>query len=494
MGGGNGRRAIWLIVVVAFLLSTMAIFFSSLPILNGLTIARQEQELSLVVDLPATSTDHSMDLVKIEPLGISKGNNRRNNETGLSIDPKPHPHAGARDANGNWGYVANVHLVRQWVESEYQHQRHQRQGLSPGKNNDKHPPPSFLLFRDDGEFQAACNAKPREGKERKAGWRLLTQKVQVNGPDPTPLESDTQRNVSKSFNIPPLRYSNRRSNGGISRHPRILCAVYTYEKRHAMLSAVGETWGWKCDGFFAASTQTVDISSSSPHLNRTGLGAIDLPHLGLEQYQNMWQKTRSILAYMHDHYLNDFDFFFLSGDDTYVIVENLRRALAALGEAALEWPLYYGQWIPDGTQGNYFCGGGPGYVLNRKTLEILVKNVLPTCLSTLETSAEDRTLGWCLRTVGIVGNHSVDATFAQRFHGMDPHDTCTMKGDSGFFGKVYNFWGQHYGFKTGFNLTSSQSVSFHLLKTARHLKRIHSILYKSCPPNTTIGALLGRPT
>jgi glycoprotein-N-acetylgalactosamine 3-beta-galactosyltransferase len=290
-----------------------------------------------------------------------------------------------------------------------------------------------------------------------------------------------------------------------------------------MTSAIAETWGWKCDGFFAASTQTIlppppshnNNSSSSSRSTSTGtfdltqpiagLGSVDLPHLGPEQYNNMWQKTRSILAYMHDYYLNEFDFFFLSGDDTYVIVENLQRTLQSLGPAAWEYPLYLGHWIPfrpDSINNNnhnqnnmsslsYFVGGGPGYVLNRKSLELLVQTALPTCHPTRLTSSEDRILGECFRSIGIMGNHSVDATMAQRFHGMDPHDTCTMKGESGFFGNLYRFWGSLYGFRTGFNLTSSQSVSFHRLTTAKHLKRIHAILYKSCPPNTTLGSILG---
>lgn len=388
-----------------------------------------------------------------------------------------HLHKGVLDSNGTV-YVANVHLVRKFIISKYQHETKWNSLDGQGKDTQL-PPSSYLLFRNENEFHAACMAQPREGKERKAGWRLLTKKVQVDGPDPIPLQGEVPVN-------PRLRASTWQDQD--TGHPgeRILCAIYTYEKRHASVSAIGDTWGWRCDGFFAASTKTVD----NPVSNDEGLGAVDLPHKGPEKYENMWQKTRSILSYMHDYYLDDFDFFFLSGDDTFVIVENMRRMIRSLGTPAYKDPLYLGQWIPDGKAGRYYCGGGPGYLLNRKSLVLLVGTILPQCHVDTESPAEDRMLGDCFRRFGILGNHSVDAANAQRFHGMDPHDTCKMTGDSGFFGRVYRFWGEHYGFKTGFNLTSSQSVSFHMLKTPKHLKRIHAILYNSCPPNTTVSKAL----
>ena len=137
-------------------------------------------------------------------------------------------------------------------------------------------------------------------------------------------------------------------------------------------------------------------------------------------------KTRSIWGYIHDNYLDEFDFFYLSGDDTHVLVENLRYLLdSELGAAAHEYPLYLGQWVPDvydhDATDPYFCGGGPGYVLNRKALRLLVRDLLPTCEPQLQISAEDRILGSCFRSAGIVGNNSVDETGAQRFHGMDPN-------------------------------------------------------------------------
>jgi len=93
--------------------------------------------------------------------------------------------------------------------------------------------------------------------------------------------------------------------------------VYTSQVSHSSkLNAIVNTWARECDGFFAASNFTEPC-----------LGATNLMHNGAETYGNMWQKVRSIWAYVHAHFIDDYDFFHICGDDTYVVVENLRRYL-----------------------------------------------------------------------------------------------------------------------------------------------------------------------
>ena len=56
---------------------------------------------------------------------------------------------------------------------------------------------------------------------------------------------------------------------------------------------------------------------------------LDILHVGGEEsYQNnMWQKARSIWAYISDHYLDDYDWFHLGGDDLFFYYQ---QELAAL--------------------------------------------------------------------------------------------------------------------------------------------------------------------
>ena len=391
----------------------------------------------------------------------NKKRTRRIQPTTNENPPRPHPHAGARFANGSWGYVADVNLVRRWMSQRY----------SNSSDSSGASPPSFYLPLEKAMEKLVCRTPIGQGIEKRTGWNMLTQKVVVDYPQ----------------NPPSLNKN------------KLLCAIYTNgedKHRRAMVKAIAETWGWRCDGFFAASIETVDDTMTDESRTSVGIGQVDLPHEGLEEYENLWQKIRSIFAYMYDHYLGDFDFFFLGGDDVHVIVENLR---GLLNTTNTKEPLYLGHWIPcssNNTNTNqkecYFCGGGAGYVLNRLSLRILVEDLFPTCFPHLLKGADDVVLGDCFRTVGIMASNSVDAVGAQRFHGMLPHEIAryqpTQNNKGGFYKHVLEFWGEHFGgYMEGLDLVSRHSVSFHGFKRPPDLRRHHAMLYESCPKGTVLG-------
>ena len=129
-----------------------------------------------------------------------------------------------------------------------------------------------------------CEHRPGQGLEEDGGFKLLTEKVRLA---PVPRDS-----------------------------PRILCLMYTHPPMHALARTAALTWGWQCDGFLAFSTENVPA-----------LGIVALSHPGPESYGNMWQKVRSIWRFVHERYAQDYDYFHLCGDDTYVVVNNLRHFL-----------------------------------------------------------------------------------------------------------------------------------------------------------------------
>ena len=54
----------------------------------------------------------------------------------------------------------------------------------------------------------------------------------------------------------------------------------------------------------------------------------------MEKYENIWQKVRSTWAYIHDIYLvgpykGQFDWFYIGGDDVFLVTENLKNYLAS---------------------------------------------------------------------------------------------------------------------------------------------------------------------
>jgi hypothetical protein len=170
----------------------------------------------------------------------------------------------------------------------------------------------------------------------------------------------------------------------------IFCAVYTYPGHNDLTDAIRMTWGQRCDGFLASSTET----------NRSG-GTVNIPHYGEHQgrYEGIWQKVRSMISYFYDNFIDSYDYFFLSGDDTFLIVENLKKFLTGSNFSADEKPLYLGNWVhPTWLQNQfgsdfYYNGGGSGYVLNRCTIRALVETVFPICHKTTDKSAEDLYMG-----------------------------------------------------------------------------------------------------
>ena len=368
---------------------------------------------------------------------------------GSSESPRDHPHAGARFPDGRWGYIVDATAVR---KNMFLKSRADGVVLSQ----------SYLPLTPE-EMNSVCDTPPGSGFEG-PGWDILASRIQL----------DQQSNRSAA-SVPPF----------VSKG-RIMCVVYTHAGAYKRLVGIRDTWAWRCDGFFAASTVTVMDPRDSLHF-----GSVDLPHEGPEEYRNMWQKTRSILGYLHDNFMEDYDYFYMSGDDTLLIVENLRRYLGRLeseqGYGNTSKPLYVGH--PMFAPGNklMFAGGGSGYLINRVALRMIVQE-LHLCLVHAHRAAEDRFLGKCMEGAGIPLVPAIDASGRGLFHGLDPGGIARDSGrrqDMDFFKSK-----QGGNYRYGADSVSSRSVSLHLLKTTERMKRMHAILFRSCPTGTAVGDAL----
>jgi len=239
------------------------------------------------------------------------------------------------------------------------------------------------------------------------------------------------------------------------RRSRILCMVYTVDlpEPRERLRAIVDTWGRDCDGFWAASNAT-------DH----DLGAIDLPHAGPEEYGNIWQKVRTMWTYAYDHYLEEFDFFHICGDDAYAVVENLRSFLDGPDVLRLEeghldevsrkpkfflkarkWlpakprrgespgsndaasddrrgarPLFFGLPYPRRIVGvsdqNFLVpAGGPGYTLNRAALELFGRKGADDWWADRKDPKEDFAMGSFFASEGVFLSHVLDRAGGWRF-------------------------------------------------------------------------------
>jgi Fringe-like len=426
------------------------------------------------------------------------------------LQPAEHPHAGARYPNGTFGYVADVTASRRRIAQRYRMD-------SNGSSISSRIPSDYMPFSSQAQLSQVCGALPMEGRERR-GWQIL-KRVNVHTKQHGNMDSISLPLASREK----VASVGATGSGATAEIPqrRILCAVYTHEKNHDRIDGITDTWGWRCDGFFAASTKTVLPSSQEP-----GAGAaIDLPHLGPEEYGNMGQKTKSIVAYMYDNFL-DYDYFYLAGDDTHLIVENLRRYISVVESDILanltgedpstkalpsELPLYMGMRIYHGKV--EFHHGGSGYVLNREALRRVVSVGFDPksdkrCDLLAQTSAEDRFMGRCIRRLGIRPVDSSDSVGRQRFHAMHPEfverfpgvdrDANVVIGTKKradrtdyWWQAVYEYWAKNNkspGWKTGVDLVSPESISFHHMRGINAMKRHHALLYPtSCPIGSPLG-------
>jgi glycoprotein-N-acetylgalactosamine 3-beta-galactosyltransferase len=211
----------------------------------------------------------------------------------------------------------------------------------------------------------------------------------------------------------------------------------------------------------------------------------------------MWQKTRSILAFIHDNYIDQYDYFHVAGDDTYVIDENLRNYLHLLEamEGGRETrPLYVGGWIhfpkrvPSLGWEPPYNSGGPGYILNRLTLQQFVKRALPTCRREKDVfSGEDMNVARCLFQLDIFPIDTADAAHRQRFSDRSPQEIAEfVPTPDDIYQQTYEYWAKDHGWRVGMDLVSTQTVAFHHLTNATSMKRHHAIIYNSCPVGTIL--------
>jgi hypothetical protein len=375
------------------------------------------------------------------------------------------------------GYIADPKALKRHLQS-FLHQRFPDE-LDPLSNashywhllTDYYPQHrnGSLYGKHRLESNYVCNLGPGRSFEDDGGYKLLTEKITLSTARPA---------------TPPIR---------------VLCSIYTYRKMRDLARSHALSWGHKCDGYLAFSTETIPE-----------LGMLDILHAGEEMYDNMWQKVRSIWAYIHDHYLNDYDFFHLGGDDLYLIVENLKRFLGRLHESTpASTLLFLGQIIyPRGGNQEPFVAGAPGYTMNRAALRAFVAQALPTCHPDTQISAEDRIISKCFRTVLNVtpGDTRDVVTGEQQYHDCDPHHLYTFRASHGggqrgsFHAKAAASWetlshpslpGRTVGPKHELEGAAQYSATLHDVYHPIFCARIHALLYKdTCPATSSLGRAL----
>jgi hypothetical protein len=99
---------------------------------------------------------------------------------------------------------------------------------------------------------------------------------------------------------------------------RICCLILTAPKYFdTRARAVNSTWAPRCDSYFF-------ISEYSNNTNNLPIAPIKNLTAG---YGHLTKKTSLGFYYAYEHLIDKFDWFLKADDDTYIIVENLKRFL-----------------------------------------------------------------------------------------------------------------------------------------------------------------------
>ncbi|CAN0330762.1 unnamed protein product [Bubo scandiacus] len=133
------------------------------------------------------------------------------------------------------------------------------------------------------------------------------------------------------------------------------------------------------------------------------LPVVALP--GVDDSYPPQKKSFMMIKYMHDHYLDKYEWFMRADDDVYIKGEKLEEFLRSLNSSK---PLYLGQTGLGNIEelgklglepGENFCMGGPGMIFSREVLRRMVPHI-GECLQEMYTTHEDVEVGRCVRRFG----------------------------------------------------------------------------------------------
>lgn len=179
---------------------------------------------------------------------------------------------------------------------------------------------------------------------------------------------------------------------------QILCWIMTGPRNlESRTKHIKQTWAKHCHNVLYMSSVKTDFPTVELNVS--------------EGRENLYWKTIRALQYIHEHHLDEANWFLKADDDTFVVIENLQYILSKLDP---EKPLYLGRrFSPFISQG--YMSGGAGYVLSKEALRRFVKG-FQTGECTHFSTIEDMALGKCMETMKVEPVDTRDMKGRQTFH------------------------------------------------------------------------------
>lgn len=152
--------------------------------------------------------------------------------------------------------------------------------------------------------------------------------------------------------------------------------------------AIHSTWGQTVPGKLQFFSSEVSFSKTLPLVSLIGIDDSYPPQ----------KKSFAMLKYIHDHYIDKYEWFMRADDDVYVRTDRLEKLLRSVDSSK---PWFIGQTGKGNTDefgllsldhDENFCMGGPGVIFSRETLKRIAP-YMEQCLGSLFTTHEDVELG-----------------------------------------------------------------------------------------------------
>ena len=234
----------------------------------------------------------------------------------------------------------------------------------------------------------------------------------------------------------------------------ILCIVHTCAKHlETRTKYVKATWAKLCN-------KTLYVSDSE---NRT------IPTIKVTKRSGsneVWAKTRKEMELLYSEYIHKYDWFFKADDDTYVIMNNLRKFLINKNSSE---PKFYGKLMSNGLSVEGYHQGGAGYAFGEEALKRLVEigfqkgKKCPK--ETFRAHGDDRYLALCLIDSGVKLEQDVfDSSGRELFHASTLWQQVIYQNSD----KVYAY-NESFHKDAMKGCCSKESISFHKVYGTDHI-------------------------
>ncbi|CAD6199651.1 unnamed protein product [Caenorhabditis auriculariae] len=238
----------------------------------------------------------------------------------------------------------------------------------------------------------------------------------------------------------------------------LMCWVMTTSIYHkTRVNAVNSTWLPRCDSSHILTNSPRFLDDQIPY--HTVFNSLP------ESYYKLFWKTRLALLYVYQNVSSEFDWYFKADDDTYVIVDNLRKYLARFDP---EKPYFIGYRLKRRMPNNGYNAGGSGYAMSRAAMRIFAEKLFHDKSLCPYHEWEDYAIARCLASMNIYPLDSRDELGRQRFLPWRPEQHFHADLTPSFLMDPIQFWGP--------SIFHENLVSMHHLKPDE-MRLIDGLLY-----------------